>query len=78
MMRPVRGWDVAQSMRLPPSVHELFPADHVAHFIRGTVIDEIDLSAVWHAYHGFRGGAGASRGDDCRAAASVLPQGIYA
>lgn len=55
MMRPVRDWNVDQSMPLPVSVHDFLPSDHVAHFIRGTVAEELDLSAAWQAYGGDRG-----------------------
>ena len=55
MTRPVRDWNVDQSMLLPMSVHDFVSADHVAHFIRDTVAEELDLSAVWQAYSGDRG-----------------------
>ncbi|MFP4596484.1 IS1182 family transposase [Ralstonia sp.] len=55
MTRPVREWNVDQSMLLPLSVHDFVPSDHVAHFIRDTVAEELDLSAVWQAYGGDRG-----------------------
>ncbi len=55
MTRPVRAWNVDQSMLLPLSMHDFVPADHVAHFIRDTVAEELDLSAVWAAYGGDRG-----------------------
>jgi transposase len=35
---------------LPPSVHELVSAGHVAHFVRDTVREELDLSAIFAAY----------------------------
>ena len=40
-----RPWDVEQRL-LPPSVDELVPAGHVAHFVRETVREELDLSAI--------------------------------
>jgi transposase len=55
MTRRVREWNVDQSMLLPLSVHNFVPADHVAHFIRDTVAEELELSAVWAAYGGDRG-----------------------
>ncbi len=55
MSRPVREWNVDQSMLLPVSVHDFVPPDHVAHFIRDTVAEELDLSAIWQAYNGDRG-----------------------
>jgi hypothetical protein len=54
MTGPIREWNVDQSMLLPLSVHDFVPADHVAHFIRDTVAEELDRSAVWQAYAGDR------------------------
>jgi hypothetical protein len=36
MSKTFRPWDVEQRWLLPPSVHELVPAVHVAHFVRDT------------------------------------------
>ena len=40
---------------LPPSVKELVPEGHPAHFIRDLVRDELDLSPVFASYTGMRG-----------------------
>jgi hypothetical protein len=37
-------------MLLPPSVHELVPAGHEAHFVRDLVRDSLDLSAILDDY----------------------------
>lgn len=42
-------------MLLPPSVQELVPAGHLAHFVRDLVRDSLDLSAVLDDYRGERG-----------------------
>ncbi|NTU85160.1 MAG: hypothetical protein HGA45_38355, partial [Chloroflexales bacterium] len=42
-------------MLLPPSVQELVPAGHLAHFIRDLVRDELDLSAILDTYAEERG-----------------------
>jgi hypothetical protein len=34
MSKTFRPWDIEQRWLLPPSVHELVPAGHVAHFVR--------------------------------------------
>src|SRR5258708_15825850 len=50
MSKTFRSWDVEQRWLLPPSVHELVPAGHVAHFVRETVREGLDLSAILSAY----------------------------
>src|SRR5258705_6761935 len=55
MSKTFRPWDVEQRWLLPPSVHELVPAGHVAHFVRGTVREELDLGAILSAYTEERG-----------------------
>jgi transposase len=55
MSKTFRPWDVEQRWLLPPSEHELVPAGHVAHFVRDTVREELDLSAIFSAYEEERG-----------------------
>jgi len=55
MSKVFRPWDVDQAMLLPPSVQELVPAGHLAHFIRDTVRDQLDLSAILDEYSEERG-----------------------
>jgi transposase len=55
MSKTFRPWDVEQRWLLPPSVHELVPVRHVAHFVRDTVREELDLSAIFAAYDEERG-----------------------
>jgi transposase len=45
-----RPWDVDQAWLLPPSVHELVPQGHLAHFVRDAVREHLDLSAIQAAY----------------------------
>ena len=40
---------------MPPSVHELVPTGHVAHFVRDTVREQLDLGAIFCAYDEERG-----------------------
>ncbi len=46
MTNTFRSWDVDQMVLLPPSVHELVPAGHLAHFVRDLVRDSLDLSVI--------------------------------
>src|SRR5688572_3539205 len=50
MAKSFRPWDVEQRWLLPPSVNELVPADHLAHFVRDTFRDQLDLSSVLDEY----------------------------
>lgn len=55
MSKTYRPWNVDQAMLLPPSVQELVPAGHLAHFIRDLVRDDLDLSAILDTYTEERG-----------------------
>ena len=55
MSKTFRPWDVEQRWLLPPSVHELVPAGHAAHFVRETVRENLDLGAILSAYAEERG-----------------------
>ena len=55
MSKTYRAWDVDQPLLLPPSVQELVPAGHVAHFVRNLVRDSLDLSAILDEYRELRG-----------------------
>ena len=55
MAKVFREWQVEQTWLLPPSVQELVPPGHVAHFVRDTVRDCLDLSAVFAQYEEERG-----------------------
>jgi len=55
MAKKFRPWTVEQRWLLPPSVQELVPEEHLAHFIRETVREELDLSAVVDVYDEERG-----------------------
>ena len=50
MAKTFREWNVEQSWLLPPSVMDFVPADHVAHFVRDTVREQLDLSAILAPY----------------------------
>ena len=55
MSKSFRSWDVDQGWLLPPSVHEFVPAGHMAHFVRDTVREGLDLSAILGTYVEERG-----------------------
>lgn len=55
MAKTFREWSVDQRWLLPPSVQELVPEGHLAHFVRDTVRESLDLSAIFAAYEEERG-----------------------
>ena len=50
-----RDWNPEQAWLLPPSVKELVPADHIAHFVRELVREQIDLKRILATYKQERG-----------------------
>lgn len=57
MSTTFRPWNPDQAWLLPPSVQELVPAGHLAHFVRELVRESLDLSAIFGAYHDGPGGS---------------------
>lgn len=55
MAKRFRAWNIEQSWLLPPSVRDFVPADHLAHFVRRIVREELDLSAILGKYQEERG-----------------------
>lgn len=55
MAKTFRAWDVDQGWLLPPSVHEFVPPGHLAHFVRDTVREALDVSAILASYTEERG-----------------------
>jgi transposase len=55
MFKTFRAWTPQQSMLFPPSVLDLVPPGHLAHFVRDTVVEDLDLSAILAAYTEERG-----------------------
>jgi transposase len=55
MAKTFRAWEVEQRWLLPPSVLELVPPEHPAHFIRELVRQDLDLSSILDSYREERG-----------------------
>lgn len=55
MAKKFRAWDVDQVLLLPPSIQDLVPQGHMAHFVRDTVRDSLDLSSIVNEYEEERG-----------------------
>ena len=55
MTKTFRPWQVDQGLLLPASVHEFVPPEHVAHFVRDLVREDLDLSAIVETYDEARG-----------------------
>jgi len=50
-----REWAPEQGLLLPPSVMDFVPAGHLAHFVRGLVLESLDLTAIVGEYDELRG-----------------------
>ncbi|HVS64520.1 MAG TPA: IS1182 family transposase [Thermoanaerobaculia bacterium] len=55
MAKTFRAWDVEQVLLLPPSIVDFVPEGHPAHFVRETVRECLDLSAILESYTEERG-----------------------
>jgi transposase len=55
MAQTFKSWGVDQLVLLPPSVQELVPVGHLAHFVRDLVRESLDLSAILKVYTEDRG-----------------------
>jgi transposase len=55
MSKRFKDWDVDQRWLLPPSVDDLVPAGHLAHFVRDTVREDLDLTLILMEYREERG-----------------------
>lgn len=55
MAKAFRPWDLQTTWLFPPSVLEFVPANHLAHFVRDVVREEIDLSPILAVYVEERG-----------------------
>ena len=55
MSKTFRDWEPDQVWLLPPSLQDLVPASHVAHFVRDTVRSGLDLGMILESYSEERG-----------------------
>jgi len=55
MAKTFRPWDVDQAVLFPPSLRDLVPEGHLAHFVRDVVREQLDLSQIYAAYTEERG-----------------------
>jgi len=55
MSKTFRDWDCEQTLMFPPSVLDFVPEGHLAHFVRETTQDSLDLSAILSVYSEERG-----------------------
>lgn len=55
MSKTFRPWHIDDVWLLPASIHDFVPAGHVAHFIRDTVREGLDLGALLASYDDERG-----------------------
>lgn len=55
MAKSFRPWELETTWLFPPSVLDLVPTDHLAHFVREVVREEIDLTPVLSTYTEERG-----------------------
>ncbi len=55
MAKTFREWNLEQSWLFPPSVRDFVPEGHIAHFIRDTVREDLDLSEILTCYSEERG-----------------------
>ncbi len=55
MTKTFREWSIEQRWLLPPSIQELVPEGHAAHFVRELVREQLDLSGIFASYDEERG-----------------------
>ena len=55
MGKTFRDWDLDQTWLFPPTVRDFVPEGHIAHFVRDTVCEELDLSVIMDCYSEERG-----------------------
>lgn len=55
MSKTFRDWNVEQPMMFPPTVLDFVPSDHLAHFVRNLVLEQLELKGIMDQYGESRG-----------------------
>jgi transposase len=55
MSKTFRGWNLDQTLLLPPSVHDFVPTGHLSRLVVALVTEQLDLSTVMASYKGEKG-----------------------
>jgi transposase len=55
MSKTFRGWNLDQTLLLPPSVHDFVPTGHLSRLVVALVTEQVDLSTVMASYKGEKG-----------------------
>ena len=55
MAKTFREWNLDQTLMFPPTVRDFVPEGHLAHFVRNTAQEELDLSEILDEYDEERG-----------------------
>lgn len=55
MSKTFRDWNLDQTMMFPPTVQDFVPEGHLAHFVRDTTRESLDLTAILETYTEDRG-----------------------
>lgn len=78
MSKTFRKWDVEQPMIFPPTVQDFVPSNHVAHFVRNLVLEQLDLKKIMNQYSESRGYPPYHPGMMTALVLYAYTQGIYA
>jgi transposase len=55
MAKTFRDWNLEQALMFPPTVQDFVPEGHLAHFVRDTTRESLDLTAILDTYTEERG-----------------------
>lgn len=50
MSTTFREWNLDQTLMLSPAVRDFVPEGHLAHFVRDTTVEALDLPAILESY----------------------------
>jgi transposase len=78
MSKTFRKWDVEQPMMFPPTVQDFVPSNHLAHFVRNLVLEQLDLKKIMNQYSERRGYPPYHPGMMTALIMYAYTQGIYA